>query len=174
MNNQKKTANFPGNLSLLDVTELYRAANTHLVLEGITLADVASEAGTRTGRVYAYQDDDAATLNTVSAIITTQARRGAPFVLERLARDAGFLLVAAPTRSGSSCAGVIAASVAAMRETTHAVEIFGAAVSDGVVTKREALELQEAIIKGQAALAALAAMATELAEQEAPRREGGR
>lgn len=166
MRNQKKQTNFPGNLAELDVAELYRAANTHLVVEGITVADVASDAGTRSGRVYAYQDDDAATLTTVTAIVTTQARLGAPYVLERMARDAGFLLVAAPKRATAGDKSAITAASTVMRETVEAVEAFAAAVDDGVVTRREFIGLAQQVAEAEAKLEALKAYAAELVEHE--------
>ena len=131
-----KRAKILENLSGLDLAELFGAANTQLGLDGISIAQIADEAGTRTARVYAYQSADAGTLTTIMAIIRAQARHGAPFVLDRIARDSGYYLVSAPPVVYNDKTALCAGSKA-LREAAEAIESFSAAVDDGVATDEE-------------------------------------
>lgn len=151
----KKLANIPGNLMELDTVELYRAANTRLVSTGVSVAMIANDAGTRTARVYAYQDDDSGALTTITAIIAAQAKRGEALVLDRMTADAGYLPVKSPRVDDECDNTVIAAAVETMREAVAAIEIWSAAVADGIVTKDELGRVSEKIRRAQAVLAGL-------------------
>lgn len=158
----KKKANFSGNVDDKDVVDLYRASIFKLGEEGVSVAALAADAGTRPARIYAYENDDAGTLVTVTTIIVTMAKIGPRLVLERMAQDAGYLLVKAPDIGSISDASTMTEVVDAMRETIEAIETFSAVIKDRNVTATEFKHLTKQIREAQAQLARLLEIADAL------------
>lgn len=147
----------------LGLAELFQHANDLLAGDGVSIAQIADEARTQTSRVYAYQGADSETLLRVLAVVVAQATLGRPLVLERLADQAGFLLVPAPhIAKGELDRATVDAIASCMKEFSEAVQAFASAVGDGRVTPSELAEYRKQKREAESALEALDFLACSL------------
>jgi uncharacterized protein YfcZ (UPF0381/DUF406 family) len=167
----KKKSQILAHLESLDMVDLYRAANVQLGLNGVPVAHLAGMAGTTAPAVYSYQDQCAETLVRVLSIVAAQARAGCPLVLDRLAREAGYLLVPVPPAETMLQRSQIEAVATVVREVGETVAAFAGAVRDGVVTHEELEQFAREKREAEEALETLEALAAAMMDPREIHRE---